>query len=99
MIWSGLTRETVAPFGLELDVRSLDRAGLVDVDGALEGLALVGLGADADLLEVQDDFGDVFDDAFDRLELVLDAFVSSPRRSRRLRWSSGGCGVRELPTV
>ena len=60
--------------GLELDVRSLHGAGLVDVDGALEGLALIGLGADAHLLEVEDDLGDVFDDAFDRLELVLHAF-------------------------
>jgi hypothetical protein len=60
--------------GLELDVRSLHGAGLVDVDGALEGFALVGFGADAHLLEVEDDLGDVFDDAFDRLELVLHAF-------------------------
>ena len=52
--------------------------------GQVERLGTFGLDAKHDLLEVQDEVDDVFDDAFDRREFMLDAF-DAYRRDRRTR--------------
>ena len=56
---------------IELDVAGGDRAFLVDLDVEFERFALVG--DEENLLQVQHDVGDVFDDAVDGLELVVHA--------------------------
>jgi hypothetical protein len=54
-----------------LYIRSSDCSGTSNVNRHIDGLAA--LGDEEDLLEVQDDIGDVFNDSIDTLELVLHA--------------------------
>ena len=68
MTWSGLTMVTLASAWMSAAVTA---PSLVDLDLKGEGFAF--LGNDENLFQVQDDVGDVFDDAVDRLELVLHA--------------------------
>ncbi len=66
--------------GRALDVASGDRAGATHVE--TQGDGLLGHRGDDDVLEVQDDVGDVFGDAGDRVELV-ERVVEADGRDRR----------------
>ena len=63
-----------------LDVTGRDDGGAAHVDAQVDGL--IRLRRQHDVLEVQDDVGDVFGDARDRVELV-ERLVEADRRDRR----------------
>ena len=65
MCWVGIDQLDVL---VELDVGGGDFAFLVD--GEQEGLRVARVRLEEDLLEVQDDVGDIFDDALDGGEFV-----------------------------
>ena len=69
--------------GGRLDVTSRDLT--LALSGQVEGLRAFGVDAEHDLLEIQDEVDNVFDNAFDRRELVLDAF-DAYRRDRCTRY-------------
>ena len=59
--------------GLAADVTGREAVLAIHIDAHALGAAVLQLAAEAHLLEVEDDLGDVLNDAFDRAELVFDA--------------------------
>ena len=79
MTWSGLT---IFDIGVGLDITGGDGAGASDIDEELHRLAF--MRDEEDLLQVEDDVGDILHDPVDALKLVVDSVDLDRRDGRAL---------------